>query len=423
MIEISKRYLSVISLGVIWCASVGYCQDGFQNLQGQHIDLTTDLESAEQAQELVDAFDAATPQWESFWNLPAGSLDDWKVRAYVMVNKNRFAQGGLIPAQLPNFRFGFAMDNNIWVVAQKSEYYTRHLLLHEGVHALAFDRFNGAGPSWFMEGSAELLSVHTGKGDRVKINQVPTDRELVSDWGRFTLLNARRKQSGIPSLATVLNYPRDMKSDVESYGWSWAAVMLLSAYPEYQTAFQKSARNGSDMTGGFNLQLRQTIDRDWPILNARWRLMCHNLDYGFDWQREQVKISMADKLWDRQTLTTTINANQGWQSVGPRFGPGMKITIRPDGQVTLANTPKPWVSEPPGVTIRYYRGKPLGQLQLVQLANLTPTEQFHADLKVQSIEQSTTIQIKQHCWLLLRVNDFPGELGDNSGGYQVTIQQ
>jgi len=43
-------------------------------------------------------------------------------------------------------------------------------------------------------------------------------------------------------------------------------------------------------------------------------------------------------------------------------------------------------------------------------------------LDVRPIEQATTLEIKQHSWLLMRVNDGVGDLGDNRGEYAVTIE-
>ena len=367
------RLGAVFAFTGFWGGTSASCQDGLRRLSGQHIQLTTDIAAQVEAETLVASFDAAVPQWEAFWQLPTGSLDDWKVDAFVIRDKAAFRRLGLIPRHIPDFPFGYAAGNTVWVVAQKSEYYTRHLLLHEGVHALAFSQFGGAGPSWFMEGTAELLSVHEGSGPAVKINRVPESSDAVPYWGRFGLMTQRREQSGIPSLSKVLGYPRDLKSDVESYGWSWAAAMMLDAYPEYRDALYEAARVGRDSSPGFNVKLKQAF-QGWPVIVARWRLMCHDLDYGFDWSRERVALSMDDQLWDGSVIKKQVAANQGWQSLGVRLRPGMQVQITPSGRTVLAKEPKPWISEPPGITIRYHRGRPLGQLLAVIVPNVSPDE-------------------------------------------------
>ena len=138
--------------------------------------------------------------------------------------------------------------------------------------------------------------------------------------------------------------------------------MLLHNYPQYRGAFQRAARNGLENDRKFNQGIRQDLAQDWPVVSARWRLMCHDLDYGFDWSREQVELSMEDATWDGSPLKIEIAADQGWQSIGVRLEAGMKLKVLPQGRCQLAAQPKPWMSEPPGITFRYHRSRPLGQL-------------------------------------------------------------
>ena len=400
--------------------SHAFSQDGFHRLEGQHIQLTTDLKSPQERETLVTSFDAAVEQFKRFWRVGDDAIAGFKVQAFVMRDKDAFRAAGLIPKKLPDFPFGYALTDRIWAVAQQSEYYTRHLLLHEGVHALMFQLFGGAGPSWFMEGTAEMLAVHEGSGRDININRLPVDRDLVPHWGRLTLMGQTREKNTLPALDTVMGYPRDLKSDVESYGWSWAAVMLLSEYEDTHPKLLNAAHEGKDTGLGFNRKLRRAL-KDWPVLVARWRLMCHDLGYGFDWPREKVDLSIGDKLWDGDLLQRQIAADRGWQSLGVRLAPGMKMSIHPTGRVVLAKEPKPWVSEPPGITFRYHRGRPLGQLLAVIVPNVSPQSKTYPDLQVRAIGRPTTLQITQHCWLLFRVNDYLGELADNGGSYQIKI--
>ena len=138
----------------------------------------------------------------------SSAASDVYKRQYVIRNKATFLKAGLIPDSVPDFPFGYALGQQIFVMEQDSLYYTRHLLLHESVHALMFKHFGGAGPSWFMEGSAEMLSVHRLTGSDTQINQPPADRSSVPYWGRYKLMSERRKASGIPSLNSVIEYPR-----------------------------------------------------------------------------------------------------------------------------------------------------------------------------------------------------------------------
>ncbi|MEL6107990.1 MAG: hypothetical protein AAFU85_18345 [Planctomycetota bacterium] len=394
----------------------------FQIAKGKHIVLRADTGSQESLRELVQAFDTAVPQWADFWGLSPSVLRNWRVDACLMTDVDRFRESGDLPRDI-EVPFGYALGNDVWVRKQSSDYYTRHLLLHEGVHALAINLFGGTGPSWYAEGIAELLSVHQEKGTRVLINRVPRTREEVPFWGRFKLMAGRRGVGGIPTIDRVLSYPLDLKSDVESYGWSWAAAMLLTEYPEYRSGFLDAAKNGEDRTIAFTKSLRDRLRTQWPIIQARWRLLTETLDYGFDWERERTELSMKDPLWDGTEIASTVTANQGWQSLGVRFAPGTRLVLRAGGRCTLADQPKPWISEPAGITIEYADGRPLGQLLLAKLPNATTETKQLQPLPVGAVEGNLEIEIKQHCWLVFRINDHLGRRGDNRGGYSITVNR
>ena len=392
-----------------------------QVVEGKHIVLKSDSGSRESLVELAEAYDAAVPQWERFWQLPLGTLDRWRVDAFVMADPQRFRDSGNLPPDL-SFPFGYAIDSNIWVIRQKSEYYTRHLLLHEGVHALAIELFGGTGPSWFAEGLAEMLSVHRGTGRQVEVNVVPESTQVVPYWGRFKLLSQRRDEQRIPTLDAVLQYPPDLKSDVESYGWSWVAAMLLTEYPEYRPAVLAEAKNGSLRTVAFSIAFKRRLSQQWPIVQARWRMLTNTIDYGFDWSRERIDLAIRDKLWRGNPIEATIQADRGWQSVGVRFAPGMRVKVSPRGRCSVDDDPKPWISEPPGVTIHYANNRPLGQLLVCVLPNKTDEQRQLEPLLIRSVESDTEIVIDEHCWLLFRINDHLGDLGNNRGGYTVSIR-
>ena len=218
-------------------------------------------------------------------------------------------------------------------------------------------------------------------------------------------------------------YPLELNSDVESYGWSWVAIMLLAEYPEYLPMILAAAKNGSDRSVGFTQALKQPLTAQWPIVQARWRLLTHTIDYGFEWSRERIALSMQDKLWQGKTIQTPIAADRGWQSAGVRFAPGMRVKISAEGQCTINDQPKPWISEPPGVTIHYANGRPLGQLLVCVLPNATHEQRQLKPLRVETVDTEIEIVVDEHCWLLFRINDDLGDMGNNQGAYSVKIQR
>ncbi|TWT81907.1 hypothetical protein CA13_33620 [Planctomycetes bacterium CA13] len=404
----------------------------FAKYSGKHITLTTDIESDEEASRLVESFDAVVPQWEEFFDLPNSGQTNWQIEAFVMRDKSAFIEAGLISGRIPEFSQGYALGNTVWVVAQPSEYYTRHLLLHEGVHALAIDRFDGTGPSWFAEGTAEVLSTHRFVGSDARVGGVPVDRESVPYWGRLKVMSERRTEGDIPAIETVMRYPADLKADPEAYGWSWAAVMLLSEYPEYRSVYQAAAREGRDNSSQFTRQLYQRLFPQWPAVVARWRLMCNQLDYGYNWDANRVAIDVSDPLWNGAKRSFPVDASQGWQSSGVRIPASTTFQVSASGRCTIANhsnaqrsnttrSTNEWISEPPGVTIRYVNGKPLGQL----LACLVPTKRSggatYAPLKIVPINSETQLKCTTESWLVFQINDATSDRSDNSGSYQVQL--
>ena len=410
-------------VGWVVIASTASAADSLLRRDGRFLRLTTDLASADEAERLVESFDTALPQWIRFWNLDEQALTGFRVDAYVMRDPETFDQAGLIPREVPDFNFGYALGNRIWVKAQQSEYYTRHLVLHEGVHSLMFAAYGGAGPTWFQEGTAELLALHRGVAAALQINQIPIDREEVPYWGRFKLMGQLRGEGKIPSLQTVMRYQPNLSGDVGAYSWSWAAVMILQAYPEYRSTLLAAAQNGSTVGPGFNRQLLIDLEEQLPILAARWRLMCHDLDYGFDWSRERVELSIRDPLWSGNPMRVSVAADRGWQSVGFRIPRGVSIRLRPSGEVTLATTSRAWTSQPQGITLQYHRGRPLGQLLVCVLPNAMQADaDYLAPLPVQSVTEETVIEVPDYSWLLFRVNDAVDQLGDNQGEYEVSLE-
>ncbi len=389
---------------------------------GRFIELTTDLTSREEAETLVASFDAAVPQWASFWNLADEAVEDWKVTAFVMRDKPRFASQGLIPVRVPNFPYGYALDDSVWVMAQPSQYYTRHLLLHEGAHALSFHCFGGAGPTWFMEGTAELLATHSGQGESIRVLDIPANKSDVPYWGRFTKIGQLRSDAAVVPIEQVMAYPPTLSGDVESYALSWVAASMFATYPQYRRVLEDAASLGRETGDVFNRQIKIRLSKDWPVVDARWRLATNDLDFGFDWQQQRVEISVSDPLWDGKPITLAVQADRGWQSPGVRVPAGAHVNVRATGRITLANEPKPWISEPPGVTIQYVGGRPMGQLIACVLPNQPERQDKLTRLDIRSVGDQSTLRVASHSWLLFKVNDAVGNLDDNAGQYEVTIE-
>lgn len=398
--------------------------------EGRHVRLVTDLPESPQLNELVAAFDAAVPQWAAYWRIDAGALASWRVTAYLMEDKAAFAAQGLIPASFPDFPYGFQAGNRIWVLNQPSPYYTRHLLLHEGTHAVTSHLFGGSGPPWYMEGTAEFLGTHRWQPEgppqtALKLGIVPASREAAPHWGRVELIARGREQNEVPSIETVMRYGDTAHRDVEAYAWSWLAVALLEMYPEYREPLRAAATAGADRSPQFTRSFYTGLREQWPILAARWRLLCWDIDYGFDAPSHQVEFPMGP-LGSAASLAAPVRmplaVARGWQVAPVKLAAGEAVEISATGRFTLGRGTQPWVSEAEGVTLEYHRGWPLGKLLACVLPVRTAADRFVPPLDVRAIGERAVVTATQESWLLLKVNSPAGELADNRGELQLQIQ-
>lgn len=393
-----------------------------RTVQGRYLTLTSDFAEPVWLQDLVDRFDEAVPQWLAFWDVPQERAARWRLQGFLMADEAAFRSDGTLPANVPTFRFGYASADTIWVQRQSTLYYTRHLVLHEGVHALGLNLFGGCGPSWYMEGTAELLATHRDRpavGSRqesdlespgnlgllaqplfssdvpFRINQIPRTRDEAPVWGRFRVVEEARRNGNLPTLESVLQLPQNLNADVPSYTWAWAAAMLLSEYPDTRPVFVQAARDGQETSAAFTADVYRKLRSNWPVIQARWRLMLHDLEYGFDWNNHRVTLSTKDPRYDRRPIRLEVSADRSWQSAGYWFPAGtvLKLSANGDCRVNDPETAsatqrrsmgpaddrprrnseaasqegRDWIAKPPGITAAFHHGVPLGQLQVVVL--------------------------------------------------------
>ena len=192
---------------------------GIRKIPGRHLTLYTDLPSDPQIDDLPASFDAAVPLWAAYFEIEAARTDDWHVAGSLMQNKERFQRAGLLPDDLPPFLHGFQQGYELWLYEQPSAYYRRHLLLHEGVHAFMKHFLGGAGPPWYMEGTAELLATHSWDEGRLTLPQFPRSRESTAHWGRIKIIQDDVKAGKGKSLEDVFRYDERAHLNVEPYAW------------------------------------------------------------------------------------------------------------------------------------------------------------------------------------------------------------
>jgi hypothetical protein len=393
---------------------------GIRKLQGKNLTLYTDLPTQEAVDELPRVFDLAVPQWCAYFGVAPGEVEAWRLQGYLMDRKESFAATGLLPDDLPPFLHGFHRGQEVWLYEQPSDYYRRHLLLHEGTHGFMKLILGGAGPPWYLEGTAELLGTHRWQDGVLTLGYFPRRREETPMWGRIKIVQDDFAASRGMTLPTVFEMGPQAHLQTGPYGWSWAAAAFLDGHPTTQDAFRALRGNVRLVESEFSDQLRAALGEAWPNVVEEWQLFVANLDYGYDISREAV-VHRPGAALPSAGQSITVAADRGWQSSGMLVEEGKMYRLTASGRYTVAQKPRPWESEPNGVTLRYHRGLPLGALLGTVRREAFADGDISALLRPGAIGTERTIRAPSTGVLYFRINDSPAELDDNAGTLTVNI--
>lgn len=395
---------------------------GIREISGKHIDLFTDLPSEAAIDELPQVFDAAVPLLEKYFALGKGALDDWRVKASVIRDSERFRRADLLPPDLPPFLHGFARKRDLWVNDQPSDYYRRHLLLHEGVHALMAEFLHGMGPPWYAEGMAELLATHHWKKGELKVNYFPKTREEVPEWGRVKVLRDAVAANAIPALDEIMAYDHRAHLVAPPYAWSWAACVFFESHPKYSKAFAELQKQTELDEVKFNATFAKAFHADKSLLAHEWQAFVSEADYGCDVERTYLQCVQAKPI-DSKGLKLTLRVDRGWQSSGVLIESGKQYEIRVSGRYVIRTNPSKWESEPNGVTVHYHRGKPIGMILGAMLDESASPPATSPLLNGVAIGGGIDFLAKSSGVLYLKVNESAAELADNQGEFVVEVRE
>lgn len=394
---------------------------GIRRLEGQHLILYTDIPAQPEVDELPQVFDAAIEPWCAYFGVPVKRLANWRMTGYLMGRKERFQAVGLLPNDLPPFLNGYQRGAELWVYEQPSAYYRRHLLLHEGTHAFMSTQLRGCGPPWYMEGMAELMGTHRWENGRLQLAYFPQRREEVEQWGRIKIVQTEVAAGRALTLESITEYGPTAHLKLEPYGWCWAAAAFLDGHPQFRERFRQLPRYVRDDVQKFATEFWKLFDADRRALIEQWQLFVTELDYGYDLEREAIVYDPPGKSL-QGPREVEILADRGWQSSGVRVEAGRSYQLEATGRYQIGTEPRVWWCEPGGVTIDYYRGRPLGQLLAATsdtsqaLIGMTPLA--HPEV----IGTGTTWKAPETGTLFLRINDAPAGLRDNAGSLRVQIR-
>jgi hypothetical protein len=266
---------------------------------------------------------------------------------------------------------------------------------------------------------AEYLGTHRWQDGQATLGYMPQSRKETPYWRRVGIIQDAVAEHRALRLNAVIAYPSKAFLETEPYAWCWAAVTLLDRHPRYQKRFRQLI--GSVGRHNFNERFDRLFQPDWQELCEEWQLMVANMEYGYDVTRSAVDFTPGKPL-PRKGAEVAVAADRGWQNSGLRLDAGVNYQLTAAGRYQVANQPKIWWCEPGGVSIRYYKGRPLGIL----LASVRPDHpqpgSTSALLRSTVVGLGATLSPNQTGTLFLKVNDSPGELDDNTGQLKVKIK-
>ena len=392
---------------------------GIRKLSSNRLTLYTDLPLDDEIKALPEAFDQAYPQWRNYFGLTQRAETPWRAVGRLMKDEEKFRAAGLLPDDLPQFLHGYTLGNNFWWREQSSAYFRRHLMLHEGTHSFMFAHFGTCGPPWYMEGIAELLATHSWGDGKLKLDIFPASREQVPYWGRIKIVRDAVAAHKAYRLDEVLNFAPGLHSTAEPYGWCWATAAFLDGHPRYRQRFRqlpsqlKEAKN-------FNRRFKVAYSEDWSDLDEELQSYILDLEYGYDLVRNASDFAPGMPL-PASGGRVAVAAARGWQASGIRLEAGKTYTLRARGRYQLGQQPQIWWSEPNGVTLRYYGGRPLGVLMAVVHPDPYDPVAVSSLLSPTIVGLSAELKPTESGTLYLRINDSPADLADNVGEAEVEI--
>ncbi len=395
---------------------------GIRSVAGRHLTLYTDLPESQAVDELPKVFDAAVPQWCDYFRIPLRSAEDWRLVGYVIGDKDRFRKSGLLPENLPPFLHGYQRFAEIWAYEQPSDYYRRHLVLHEGTHAFMHWALGGAGPPWYMEGMAELLATHEWSGGELRLGVFPVSKQQTPQWGRIKIIQDDVAANRGKTIKQVTQYDVHAHLQVEPYAWCWATAAFFQGQAAYRPSFQRLSLNVRSRDDDFTRRFAEGLRGGWGVTNRQWELFVREIDYGYDLEREAIE-TRPSKPFPGGSLKFELAADRGWQSTGLQLAGGRRYRVEASGRFQLDDQPVVWWSEANGVTIHYVRGFPLGMLLGAVVDEQAPSAGVESLLHPEPIGTRTDLQPAHGGTLYLRINDRPSSLRNNAGRLDVAVQE
>ena len=134
---------------------------------------------------------------------------------------------------------------------------------------------------------------------------------------------------------------------------------LLDGNPGYRDRFRQLYGAIPEQT--VSARFYRLFQPDWRELNDQWQVFLAGLEFNYDIPRTAIDFTPGRPL-PSVGAVVKVAADRGWQNSGLRLQSGADYRLTASGRYQVAKTTRIWWSEPGGVSIRYYQGRPLGIL-------------------------------------------------------------
>lgn len=399
---------------------------GLRVLKGEHLVLLTDrpARAGDGVDDLPRLFDEAWATWCHHFGLDPVEHRQWRACGCLVVDRERFRAAGLLPDVASEFTNGFCHRERFWMADQSNPAYRRHLLLHEGVHAFSLTLRGLDTPPWYTEGIAEYLATHRlNDEDHFVPTPLPLRADDAEQLGRIEKLRTLRAAGTCPGLEDVFTTPAVNHRDLSAYAASWAAVAFLSQHAEHAGGFATAERGPLD--AAFTERLAASPGWDAERAARNFDAFTDEIDHGYDFSRSRIDWARGQPLETRQTIT--VASGRGWQNSGWSLRKGERHEIDATGRCTIGvldNTPAAplvWLeTEAEGISLRWYRGRPLGRLLVAQWVE-QPDDGGRPRFVVLAEGGHDEFTAAADGVAYFKLNDPPGELADNDGHLTVEI--
>lgn len=397
---------------------------GVHKYVSKRLILYTDIEP-ELAEPLPEIIDQVYDVWVNYFGElpPNREGTPYQITGFLIDQPQRFVDCGMLPEGPPMFRFGRHMGAEFWMNKMNSDYYRRHLLIHEATHCFMTTMLQQYPPRWYLEGMAEYFGTHIlHPNGQVTFAVMPERSQDFPGLGRVELIQQELAQQRFASLARLGAYTgRDWDEPLPvPYAWSWAVCEFLDQHPHYQKRFREL---GQHMEGRDFLEYMQVhFEPEQALLEAEWQEFARRLVYQDDIPANAF-VTHDGPLQEIQGVhSLQVEAAQGWQSTGLRVSAGMPVQITGAGEVILNQTTQPWRSQPQGISIEYAAGYPIGQLLAAVLSDENQSDSS-LTFPVYPIGREQKLIAPADGELWLRINDHAHDLKNNTGQYQITVRK